>query len=581
MPRSFKIFNVGQNGAKGTPAKPEVEAPKAEVPSVTLDLTEKPKKEKKTETKSAKREHLEMAEFAAKGALYEKAKPRIDKINALPIFNQPGGETPANDPSEWGEAYRALNSGEAELAPATATQLHSHSAEVANQLDSFIKNVPSLLENKAAAHDKAANDIEKLVGAGHPDADFHRGEARTIRTFLGTNGSTEGTTVRHDMRKLRDDIVPTHSARALDRNLEFAKLANKIVDIKGKLGGIKGASGEFKLTSPTTLHPALQSVHSQLNTLNDNINRLIGQHGVFTPVSRAKMALVGMQHDALQGPRKSDDVMSYQDEHPDSREENKYLRDGKTKNPNYWSKPGHIWGDPITEAQQGIVGVMPGGRDQIAITADNLAKLRKRSDKTLFNRMKGAMATLKRGQAAPKPSMYTTEGINSVEDVVTGYKNAAERQALRTKLNPPTGGLRRMKVDPKTKKSVSTPVPGTSPKLPEVVGPITAQTRVNSEISSNDEREGHIKSAIQGMYLNDRVEPEHAEGAVANLSTEDAEKVAKRIIDGAQELQKVHSIAVKTVRGGGRISKAHRTLLGPLGVSKVMADVQRPEQGAE
>jgi hypothetical protein len=233
-----------------------------------------------------------------------------------------------------------------------------------------------------------------------------------------------------------------------------------------------------------------------------------------------------------------------------------------------------LWGAEVTPEMERVVGKQPGGRDQIKISDENLKKLKARPDKTLYLRMKRAMDSLKRGQAKPKGSMYTTEGITSANDVVVQYKNAREKQELRDRLNPPVGGLRRRSIDPKTRKAVSVPIAGNSPKLPEVMGPQVGAERAQEEATGVLDREHHITSAIQGIYLNDRVEPEHFQGATANLNPEDAEAVASRIISEAQNLQKVHAKAVETVRGGGRIPKAHRALLGPMGVAKVMADVQ-------
>jgi hypothetical protein len=504
------------------------------------------------ELEKAKREAVERGEKLRT----LNAKATVIRSKA-PFVKDVGGFSPAQDPSEWGEAYRKVQAGEAEVQPITANQAHDHSTKMLGTLKGFLDNLRPMLEAKAAAHEKAAQEIEDEDNT-HPEVAAHRAEAANIRSFLSTETADSRGNIRHDLRALKTAGAP------MEKRREFFDLQNKAVDLDAKLRGMKDASGNFKTDSPSKNHPALQGIHRQIATLNNSINSLVGPLGVGTPVSRARMELVGQATDQLQTPNKEGNPLSYRDPHPDLREDH----------PEYWSEPGTIWGDKKAKSAVARITDKPlrGGRETIKISPENLQMLKGRKDKRLFNRMKTAMGIINNGAPEQRPNLATPSGINTVEDVVAPYRAAAQRRAKQEELFGKPGGQNptRGKIDPKTKKVVSVQVAPRSPKLSEVLIPKQATQHVEEEVGGMYEREGHIKDAIDQLITSGgtKINPETFTGMTANLNEEDATAVTDRVMKHYD----AHNGAVNAFRAGKKPSKQHSAILGAKGLARARSE---------
>jgi hypothetical protein len=482
---------------------------------------------------------------------------RAAKIRTkAPFVKDVGGHTAAQDPSEWGEALRMVNQGKAEIQPITANQSHDHSMKTLSTLKSFLDNLRPTLEAKAAAHEKAASEIEEMDNT-HPEVNNHRAEAARIRGFLSTATSDKKGNLRFNARTLKAAGAP------MEKRSEFFELQNKAVELDAKLRGMKDGSGNFKTDSPSKNHPALQVIHNQVASLNENINRLLSPLDVGTPISRARMELVGKSTDMLQTANKQGNPLSYRDAHPDLNEDH----------PEYWSEPGTIWGDKKGQSAISRMTDKPlrGGRETIKISDENLQMLKGRKDKRLFGRMKSAMDVINKGAPVGRANLATASGISSVEDVIQPYREAAERKAQRDVLFPQTGGgMTRGKIDPQTKKVVPVGVPARSPKRSEVEIPRQATEHVGEELGGMYEREGHIKNAIEQLISSGgtKIEPETFTGMTANLNEDDATAVTDRVMKHFD----AHNGAVNAFRAGKKPSKSHSEILGAKGLARARTE---------
>lgn len=548
-----------------------------------VDLT--PKKTPRLGGKSREQLAAEMRRDELDTQLYLRADSRAKKIRSRAEFQPgPGFYTPAADPSKHGDDLRALKEGKGTLNRMTATAGFNHVTSTLKEITDFVNNIPSILKAKADAHEKAANELEKLY-PDHPDVAYHRSEAANIRGLL-----PGGPDVRNNLREVRDnpgsDIaggISQDSSRSLERLLMPIK--NKLVEAGSHVAVIPttekeaaaglGTRGKLNENSKRS-HSAIKEAHGTLASLHKMIRESFGTYGIGPTTSSAYMDLQGQRVTNLQDKPGKPDVSKYQDVRDD-------LEPGAEGR---LSRPGHIWGDHKTMA-----GRKTGEREQIPISEESLNMLKARSGgqaKLHITRMGSII------NSGKSPEEKSAETVEKGETNLFNYSADAEEQrriqaraAGRTIISDgeevefAAGG------GPKTTKrdGNKTRVAAVDPRKVTVVGTNKgAVQQVAAGRAAVNETEGHIKTGVRAL-IDGKPIPAEVVAHIESLPNKNGEQeqVAQTIFDRHQAHQDavegaIKDLNIKDGKATGKISREHREVFKREGTNPV--DIVKLAKGA-
>jgi hypothetical protein len=545
-----------------------------------VDLTPTPRKPSRLGGKSREQLAAEMRAEELDTQLYLRADARAKKIRSRPEFQPgPGFYTPAADPSKHGDDLRALKAGKGTLTRMTATAGFNHVTSTLKEINDFVTNIPKLLKAKADAHEKAANELEKLY-PDHPDVAHHRSEAANIRGLL-----PGGPDVRNNLREVRDnpdsDIsggISQDSSRSLERLLMPIK--NKLVEAGAHVAVIPttekeaaaglGTLGKLNENSKRS-HSSIKKAHATLASLHQMIRKSFGTYGIGPTTSSAYMELQGQRVINLQDKPGKPDVSGYQDVRDD-------LEPGVEGR---LSKPGHIWGDHKT-----VAGRKTGEREQIPISEESIQMLKKRSGgqaKLHINRMRSIINS---GKSPEEKSAATVE---KGETSLFAYSKDAEEASLvraraagRTVISDgeevefaPAGGPRTQRREGNKVKSVAV-----DPRKVTTVGTHKgAVQQVAAARSAVTETEGHINVAVRAL-IDGKPIPAETMAHIERLPNKNGEQeqIADTIFARHQAHQDAVAGAIKDVQATGKISREHRDVFKREGTNPV--DIVKLAKGA-
>jgi hypothetical protein len=543
-----------------------------------VDLTPTPKKSR-LGGKSREQLAAEMRRDELDTELYLRADSRAKKIRSRAEFQPgPGFYTPAADPSKHGDDLRALKAGKGTLTRMTATAGFSHVTNTLKEINDFVNNIPNLLKAKADAHEKAANELEKLY-PDHPEVAKHRSEAANIRGLLP--GAPD---VRNNLREARDngsdisDGITQDSSRTLERLLMPIK--NKLVEAGSHVAVIPttekeaaaglGTRGKLNENSKRS-HSAIKKAHGTLASLHQMIRKSFETYGIGPTTSSAYMDLQGQRVTNLQDKPGKPDVSKYQDVRDD-------LEPGAEGR---LSRPGHLWGDHKT-----VAGRKTGEREQIPISEESIKMLQERSGgqaKLHITRMRSII------NSGKSPEEKSSETAEKGETNLFNYSPEAEadrlvkvRAAGRTIISDgkevefaPAGGPRTQRREGNKVKSVSV-----DPRKVTVVGTNKgAVQQVAASRAGVTETEGHIKTGVRAL-IDGKPIPTEVIAHIESLPNKNGEQeqVAQTIFDRHQAHQDAVAGAIKDVKATGKISREHREVFKREGTNPV--DIVKLAKGA-
>lgn len=546
----------------------------------SVNLAPTPKKPSRLGGKSREQLAAELRAEELETQLYLRADSRAKKIRSREEFQPgPGFYTPAADPSKHGDDLRALKAGKGTLTRMTATAGFNHVTNTLKELSDYVNNIPNILKAKADAHEKAANELEKLY-PNHPDVAHHLSQAANIRGLL-----PGGPDVRNNLREVRDnpgsDIsggISQDSSRSLERLLMPIK--NKLVEAGAHVAVIPttekeaaaglGTRGKLNENSKRS-HSSIKKAHGTLASLHKMIRESFGTYGIGPTTSSAYMELQGQRVTNLQDKPSKPDVSKYQDVRDD-------LDPGAEGR---LSRPGHIWGDHVT-----VAGRKTGEREQIPISKASIDMLKARSGGQAKLHIARMSSIINSGKSPEEKSAATVE---KADTNLFNYSPEAEearriqaRAASRTIISDgeeiefaPAGGPRTQRREGNKVKSVAV-----DPRKVTTVGTNKgAVQQVAAARAVVTATEGHIKTGVRAL-IDGKPIPAEVIAHIESLPKKNGEQeqAAQAIFDRHQAHQAAVEGAIKDVKATGKISREHREVFKREGTNPV--DIVKLAKGA-